>query len=239
MCNKCEQTTRRQFLALSSAGLVAAGIAGHGLMSKPAYASGKGTSMKPDEALAKLKEGNAKYVASPELCEAELGSRRAQTANGQAPWAAILSCADSRVTPELVFGGRNIGELFVCRNAGNIADFATIGTLEYGTEHLGVPLIVVMGHTKCGAVTAACDAALNGNKFSGALAQLVDVVLPVAKNLCADGKVTTNVIRASASQTAKSIISGSKVVENLVSEGKVKVVSAIYDIDTGMVEFDA
>ena len=155
------------------------------------------------------------------------------------PWPDTSETQRETSSDDNYFDKHRIGELFVCRNAGNIADFATIGTLEYGTEHLGVPLIVVMGHTKCGAITAACDAALNGNKFSGALAQLVDVVLPVAKDLCADGKVTTNVIRASASQTAKSIISGSKVVENLVSEGKVKVVSAIYDIDTGMVEFDA
>ena len=236
MCNVCEQKTRRQFLALSAAGLVA-GIAGQGLVSRPANASGKGTSMTPDEALAKLKEGNARYVAEPQLCETELESRRAQVAKGQAPWAAILSCADSRVPPELVFGGVNVGELFVCRNAGNIADFATIGTLEYGTEHLGVPLVVVLGHTSCGAVAAACEASLNGAKFSGYLGQLIDSIMPVAKELCKEGQPTLDVIRGSASRTAKMIANDSEVVKRLVTEGKVKVVSAIYDIDTGVVEF--
>jgi len=236
MCDRCDQRTRRQFLALTAVS-VAAGMAGQGLMSKPANASGKGTSMTPDEALAMLKEGNARYVAEPQLCETQLELRRAQVAKGQAPWAAILSCADSRVPPELVFGGVNVGELFVCRNAANIADFATIGTIEYGTEHLGVPLVVVLGHTRCGAVAAACEAALNGAKFTGYLGQLIDSIMPVAKELCKEGQPTLDVIRGSARRTAEVIANDSEVVKRLVSEGKVKVVSAMYDIDTGVVEF--
>lgn len=236
MCEKCRHSSRRGFMTGSLAGLAAAGVFGWSAIA-PAAAKTAPTSLTPDEALAKLKEGNAKFVSAPELCEADLASRRAEVAKGQAPWAAILSCADSRVPPELVFGGLNVGELFVSRNAGNIADFATIGTIEYGTEHLGVPLVVVLGHTRCGAVAAACEAALNGAKFSGFLGQLVDSIMPVAKELCKEGQPTLDVIRASASRTAATIANDSEVVKRLVSEGKVKVVSAIYDLDTGAVEF--
>src|SRR4029078_5678432 len=98
-----------------------------------------------------LVEGNNRFVTQPEGCELDLAGQRARVANGQAPWATILSCADSRVPPEMVFGGRGLGELFIARNAGNLADTATVGTLEYGAAVLGSALIVVLGHSSCGA----------------------------------------------------------------------------------------
>jgi carbonic anhydrase len=236
MCEKCRHSSRRGFMTGSLAGLAAAGVFGWSAIA-PAAAKTAPTSLTPDEALAKLKEGNAKFVRAPELCEADLASRRAKIAEGQAPWATILSCADSRVPPELVFGGVSLGELFVCRNAGNVADLATLGTIEYGSEHLGVPLIVVLGHTRCGAVAAACEAALNGAKFSGFLGQLVDSIMPVAKELCKEGQSTSDIIRASAERTAKRIATLSAPIDRLISEGKLKVVSAVYDLDTGVIEF--
>lgn len=237
MCSKCEQKSRRQFLALSAAGF-AAGIAGQGLISMPASASGKTTSMKPDEALAKLKEGNARYIAEPQLCEAELGKRREEVAKGQAPWATILTCADSRVPPELLFGGLNLGELFVCRNAGNMADTATMGTIEYGAEHLGSPLIVVMGHERCGAVAAACEVAEKGTELPGSIGPMVDAILPAAKAMMGkEGDFVANVVKESARLTAEKIGSQSEIVKHLVGEGKVKIVYAVYDLDTGVVEF--
>lgn len=237
MCNKCEQRSRRQFLALSAVG-IAAGLASHGLISGPAHASGKTTSMTPDEALAKLKEGNARYIAEPQLCEAELGKRREEVAKGQAPWATILTCADSRVPPELLFGGLNLGELFVCRNAGNMADTATMGTIEYGAEHLGSPLIVVMGHERCGAVAAACEVAEKGTELPGSIGPMVDAILPAAKAMMGkEGDFVANVVKESARLTAEKIGSQSEIVKHLVGEGKVKIVYAVYDLDTGVVEF--
>lgn len=237
MCNKCEQKSRRQFLALSAVSL-AAGIVGQGLISMPAHASGKATSMKPDEALAKLKEGNARYIAEPQLCEAELGKRREEVAKGQAPWATILTCADSRVPPELLFGGLNLGELFVCRNAGNMADTATMGTIEYGAEHLGSPLIVVMGHERCGAVAAACEVAEKGTELPGSIGPMVDAILPAAKAMMGkEGDFVANAVRESARLTAEKIGSQSEIVKHLVGEGKVKIVYAVYDLDTGVVDF--
>ena len=106
------------------------------------------TSLTPDQALAALKEGNARYVSNPQVCVMDLAKRRADVAGHQAPWATIVGCADSRVPPELLFGGLGLGELFVARNAGNLVDTATMGTVEYGAEHLGSPLLVVLGHEK-------------------------------------------------------------------------------------------
>ena len=236
MCEKCNQTSRRQFLA-GTAGIAAAGLVGWS-STAPAIAKTAATSLKPYEALAKLKEGNAKYVAAPELCEIDLGKRREEVAKGQAPWATILTCADSRVPPELLFGGLNLGELFVCRNAGNMADTATMGTIEYGAEHLGSPLIVVLGHERCGAVAAACEVAEKGTKLPGSIGPMVDAILPAAKAMMGkEGDFVANAVRESAKMTAEKIGSQSEIVSHLVKEGKVKIVYATYDLDTGVVEF--
>ena len=237
MCNECEQPSRRQFLAISAISIASA-VAGPSLFCTPAIASGRATSLKPDEALAKLKEGNAKYVSEPQLCELELGKRREEVAKGQAPWATILTCADSRVPPELLFGGLNLGELFVCRNAGNMADTATMGTIEYGAEHLGSPLIVVMGHERCGAVAAACEVAEKGTDLPGSIGPMVDAILPAANAMLGkEGDFVANVVKESARLTAEKIGSQSEIVKHLVHEGKVKIVFAVYDLDTGVVEF--
>lgn len=236
MCEKCLLTNRRSFLA-SAAGLASAGVFGWSTLS-PASAKVAPTSLTPDEALAKLKDGNAKYVAAPELCEANLGERREEVAKGQAPWATILTCADSRVPPELLFGGVTLGELFVCRNAGNMADTATMGSIEYGVEHLGCPLVVVLGHERCGAVAAACEVAEKGTKLPGSIGPMVDAILPAAKAMMGkEGDFIANTVRESARLTAEKINSQSEIISHLAHEGKVKIVYATYDLDTGVVEF--
>jgi carbonic anhydrase len=104
--------------------------------------------------LEKLMEGNKRYVNGNPL-EKDLKARREKTLESQKPFCTIVSCSDSRVVPEFIFDA-NIGEVFVIRTAGNIVDTITLGSIEYGVEHLGTPLLVVLGHEKCGAVTAAC-----------------------------------------------------------------------------------
>ena len=106
-------------------------------------------------------------VSAPQLCAADLAKQRGAIAKAQTPWATIIGCADSRTPPELLFGGVGLGELFVARNAGNMADTATMGTIEYGAEHLGVPLIIVLGHQRCGAVGAACSGGRKACEISG------------------------------------------------------------------------
>jgi carbonic anhydrase len=172
------------------------------------------------------------------VCSADLAKRRAGVANSQTPWATIVSCADSRVPPELLFGGLGVGELFVARNAGNMVDTATMGTIEYGAAVLGVPLIVVLGHERCGAVVAACDVVTKNATFPGSIGPMVKVIVPAARAVKNQpGDFVDNTVRESARRTAVQIGSKSRIVADLVKAGKVKVVAARYDLDEGKVEY--
>ena len=143
-------------------------------------ASGAATLLTSDEALGALKAGNSRFVNEPEVCMRNLYERRDEVAEHQAPWASILSCADSRVPPELIFGGLALGELFVARNAGNLADKGVVGTLEYGAAVLGSPLIVVLAHTRCGAVDAACKVVTDNATFPGLIGPMINPIIPAA-----------------------------------------------------------
>lgn len=240
MCQSCIDNDRRQFLLRSAAGLAAGALALGGLQAPARAASVPATSLTPDEALAKLKEGNARFVAAPELCAIDLTKRREEVAKGQAPWATVLACADSRVPPELIFGGLNLGELFVCRNAGNTADTDVLGTIEYGGEHLGSPLIVVLGHSSCGAVKAACEVAKTGAELPGHIGLMVEAILPAAKaEMGKAGDYVANTVRENARLVAQKIGTQSEIIKHLVEAGKVKIVHAVYDLDSGKVEFIA
>ena len=236
MCMACRQSssTRRHFISLAAASVAASSVFGtHGV-----FAAGATTSVTADEALARLKAGNDKYVSAPQVCAADLLKQREQVAKAQTPWAAILSCADSRVPPELLFGGLGVGELFVARNAGNMADTATMGTIEYGAEHLGVPLVVVLGHERCGAVAAACEVVEKHTKFPGSIGPMVNAIVPAAKAVFGKpGDFVDNTVRESAKRTAHKVATKSKIVSHLVKDNKVKVVAARYDLDNGRVEF--
>ena len=238
MCNICEQATigRRSFLAMAGLGIaVGSGLFGIG---QAVAAAGPGTSVTADQALANLKAGNEKFVKGPELCAADLVSRRASTASSQAPWATIVSCSDSRVPPELCFGGLGLGELFVARNAGNMVDTPTMGTIEYGAAVLGVPLIVVLGHQKCGAVDAACEVVTKKATFPGSIGPMVKAIVPAAMAVKGQpGDFVDNAVRESAKRTATQIATKSKIVADKIKEGKVKVVAARYDLSSGMVEY--
>ena len=239
MCEVCDQRMfgRRDVLGLAGVGLAAAAT---GLFSQEAMASGNTTTLTADQALEKLKAGNARYVASPQLCVADLTNNRSTVAKGQAPWASFVSCADSRVPPELLFGGVGLGELFVSRNAGNMVDTATMGTLEYGAEHLGVPLIVVLGHERCGAVAAAVEVFKTGAKLPGSIGPMVKPIVPAVKAISKkEGDMVDNAVRENARMTAEKIKTQSPIIAHLIKAGKVKVVAARYDLDDGKVEFFA
>lgn len=229
MCINCDGLTRRGLMSLIGASSVAAGL--------PAAANAA-PAVTPDAALARLKAGNQKFITAPQLCEADMAGQRASVAKGQSPWAVILTCADSRVSPELIFGGVGLGELFVARNAGNMADTATMGTIEYGIEHLHAPLVVVLGHQNCGAVAAACEVATKGTKLPGSIGPMVDAIVPAAKAVKGKpGDFIDNAVRENARLTAAKISTQSKIARELVHEGKVKVVYARYDLNSGVVEF--
>jgi carbonic anhydrase len=219
---------------MTVAGVAAAALIG----TRGAFAAGAATTVTTDEALAQLKTGNQKYVSAPEICTADLSAQRELIAKAQAPWAAILTCADSRVPPELLFGGLGLGELFVARNAGNMADTATMGTLEYGVAELGVPLVVVMGHERCGAVAAACEVVTKGTKFPGSIGPMIEAIVPAAKaERGKAGDFLDNTIRESARRTAIKIATKSPIVAKFVKDKKVRVVAAHYKLDDGGVEF--
>jgi carbonic anhydrase len=201
-------------------------------------AEGAATALSPDDALARLKAGNERYVSHPELCAIDLSERRASVANHQAPWATVVACADSRVPPELIFGGQGVGELFVARDAGNLIDTSILGTVEYGAAVLGSPLVVVLAHTSCGAVHAACDVVLKNATYPGAIGTMIEPILPAA--LAARGEAgdyVNNTARKSAQRTAERLPGMSKVISGLVVDGKLKIVSAIYDLESGIVSF--
>jgi carbonic anhydrase len=231
VCRSCDKLSRRGLLS----GVVAAGLLGVGASRSLAASP---TAMTADDALAKLKAGNQKFLTAPELCAANMAKQRADVANGQSPWATILTCSDSRVSPELIFGGVGLGEFFVVRNAGNVPDTAAMGTIEYGAEHLGSPLVVVLGHQRCGAVEAACEVVAKHTQLPGFIAPMVDAIVPAAKAMYGKpGDFVDNAVRENARLGAQKISTQSKIVEHLEQAGKLKVAYARYDLDKGVVDF--
>lgn len=189
-------------------------------------------SVGPDEALSRLKAGNERFAKSKVSTGKPVAARRAETAKGQHPFAIIVGCADSRVAPEIIFD-QNIGDLFVIRTAGNLVDDYALGSIEYAVDHLGTRLIVVLGHSRCGAVTAA----LAGDSAPGHVNSLVRDIQPAV--IAAKGKqgdAVANAIHENDAQVAKKIRSLAELGE-LASQ--VRVVEGYYDLDTGKVEWTA
>ena len=184
-----------------------------------------------ESVLAELTAGNAHHVAHRYQHPHETLERQRELASGQSPHAEILSCADSRVPPELIFD-QGLGDLFIIRVAGNVVSDTELGSLEYGAEHLHVPLLVVLGHQHCGAVTAAVE----GGEAEGHIAALVNLLRPaVEKTRGMPGDHVENAVKANVEMVVKQLRSSTPVLAKLVSEGKLKVVGAVYSLDTGKV----
>jgi carbonic anhydrase len=186
------------------------------------------STLTPDQALAKLMEGNQRFVERKRLNPNQDAARLAEVATGQAPFAAILSCADSRVVPEIVFD-QGIGDLFVVRVAGNIAITEDIASEEYAVGVLGTPLLMVLGHERCGAVAAA----LEGGELPGVIESLVFAIRPAVQ--ASEGKSgdrLTNAIKSNVSLQVQRL-QNSSVIASAVQDGKLKVVGAYYDLNTG------
>jgi carbonic anhydrase len=224
-------------------GLVAAAV---GL----AFASsGSGPAVSPDEALQKLMDGNKRYVENQmtgsKLCDVTM---RHSLAKSQKPYAIILCCSDSRVPPEVIFD-KGLGEVFIVRVAGNIPDPVVLGSIEYAAEHLGSPLVMVLGHERCGAVTATVTS--KGKSTGSAnIDAIVKAVSPAVKaaskdcdackgeKKCADTKkddFVECVVDANAKMVAAGLTKKSKILKHLVEEKKIKIVAARYDLDDGTV----
>ena len=188
------------------------------------------------DSLQQLIEGNARYVANAPR-ERDFSAGRASRAVGQAPFAAILGCADSRVTPELAFD-QGPGDLFVVRVAGNVVTDGGLASLEYGVSVLGAKLILVLGHSGCGAVKATVTALKEGNRLPGHIATLVRAMKPgIAPVLGQSGELESCAVEANVRHNVERLRRAGPILADLVDKGELSVVGGVYDLATGRVDF--
>src|SRR3954464_1978676 len=242
MCQRCDAreavtaqaTSRRRLLGLTAG--IAAGLA----FSSTAWAKDKKplkpqNVVSPDEALDLLMKGNARYVEGNSRRH-DFKHEREALAGGQNPYAAILSCADSRIAPEYAFdSGR--GDLFVCRVAGNFANDDTVASMEYAVAVLGAPMILVLGHDSCGAVDATIKSLKDDKPPPGHIPSLVDALAPAVKaSAQQSGNPLDNAIRQNVIDNVAKLKSAAPILNAAVEQNKIKVVGGIYRLATGKVE---
>lgn len=199
-----------------------------------AGAEGAGPTYTPQEALGLLKAGNDRFVRNASTPASLSVNRRQELAAGQHPAAMVLSCADSRVPPEHVFNV-GLGDLFVIRTAGEVIDKSILATLEYGAEHLHIPLLVVMGHESCGAVTAAAQA--KGEATSASMAYLLKAIQAARHQPRQEREEIKALILANVEQVINDAMGGSPVLQRMVDIGEIGVVGAYYELVSGRVTF--
>jgi carbonic anhydrase len=200
--------------------------------------AGGHTSLTADQALALLKEGNRKFVADMPDPREHVRERRLAIARGQAPFAVLVSCSDSRVPPELLFG-RGLGDLFIVRNAGNTIDTTALGSIQYAVAELGVPLVLVLGHQRCGAVAAAVSAVKEGTIFPGSIGQMIEPIIPaVISAQKRDGDLVDNAVHDNVRRVVARLRTASEpLLLDPIKAGKLRVVGARYSLDEGDVDF--
>jgi carbonic anhydrase len=185
------------------------------------------------EALRRLEAGNARFVAGrlSSTTPAAIAASRLKVAEGQKPFAIIVGCSDSRVGPEVIFD-QKVGDVFVIRTAGEVVDSVALGSIEYAVAHLGSPLIVVLGHQKCGAVAAA----VAGAQEPGHIATVLKAIEPaVQQTKGQQGDAVENAVRAQALDVAKQLQNAGPILKQAVQSGALKIVAARYDLHTGKV----
>lgn len=184
----------------------------------------------PDDAILELKNGNKRFLQDkPE--NTNYKQMIAETKGGQKPHSAILTCMDSRVPPEIIFD-QGIGNIFSIRIAGNIEDEDILGSMEYAVEHAGSKAIVVLGHNHCGAVTGAVENIKLGN-----LTHLLDLIKPALATNVSEEKVIDETAKNNVKKTIKELYEKSEILHEMVKEGKLKIIGAFYDIETGSIMF--
>ena len=205
----------------------------------PALASSAGSGLSADDSLRLLKEGNARYLeGKPRHPHQDRERRALTTGQGQHPLAAVLTCSDSRVPVEIIFD-QGIGDIFVVRVAGNVAATDEVASLEYAVDHLDTPLVVVLGHTRCDAVGAVVDDA----KLPPNIAALAEPIKPAvakareANPEAAKGALLAAAIKANVWQAIEDLLQQSPIMREKVREGKIQVLGALYDLDTGQVQW--
>lgn len=187
--------------------------------------------MTNQEVIQRLKDGNARFVEDHLDGKLQDSSRRDSLVSGQQPYAIVLSCADSRVVPELAFD-TGLGELFTVRVAGNVANSSSIGSIEYAVAHCGTKVIVVMGHQSCGAVTAAVAGGDNGYNINHLLSHITPAIAASE-----EGASITDIVKKNAEMTVEELKNRSAIIKNAVDSGDVEVLAAYYNLDGGKVDF--
>ncbi|MEH2012374.1 carbonic anhydrase [Nostoc sp.] len=223
----------RRSLFKFGAGAIGTGVLTAGLGSNllaPEKASAEDNNITPDKALQELLDGNERFANKKRRNPHQTYSRLVEVAKGQKPFASILSCADSRVPSEIVFD-QGLGDLFVCRVAGNIATREEIGSLEFGSLVLGSKVIIVVGHERCGAV----DATIKGAQVPGQIGSLLEAIRPsVESTKEQSGDKVENACKANILSQIKKLKSSS-VLSKLIDEEKLIIVGGYYDLDTGRI----
>lgn len=187
------------------------------------------------QAIQLLTDGNKRFMANNILKKDLSNQKRAELSKGQKPFAVILTCSDSRVPPELIFD-QGLGDIFVIRTAGNIVDQISLGSIEYGVEHLNAPLLLVLGHEHCGAVQATVD----GGEAPGSINALINKIKPSVERAKAGGASGNTLYEKSEDENIFATIADiekSTIVEHLVASGQLKVIGAKYKLTTGEVVF--
>jgi carbonic anhydrase len=242
MCRQCDDHSaihssnlgRRSFLRLASTFAFTFGFLTRSQAAETNAPPKPQNALSSKEALERLMEGNDRYVEG-KMKPHDYISERPALALGQNPFAGILGCADSRVGPEYAFDvGR--GDIFVCRVAGNFADDYSIASFEYAVAVLGTPLILVLGHRKCGAVDAAVKAVKDGKEFSGHIPLLIDALRPAVKAAQDQpGALLDNAIKQNVILNVAKLKTASPILSDAVQSGKLNVAGGIYSLDTGRV----
>jgi carbonic anhydrase len=192
----------------------------------------------PATALGRLKAGNARFVQDAASAMPIDATRRQAQAKGQSPFAIVLSCADSRVPPEVIFNA-GLGDIFVVRTAGGVADKAVLASLEYGAEHLKAPLLVVMGHESCGAVKAAVETKPGAPSMGPNLDALIAAIRPSFDRMTGSADIAhlREAILANVEQEVNDILARSSILKRMAAEGEIQVIGAYYEFSTGLVRF--
>ena len=241
MCENCRQNSSQRF-GLSRRGLVFGAAATTGLLFASAVAAKEKKQppkpqnvLSPDASLERLQKGNARYVDGVSLRH-DFKHEREALAGGQNPYAAILSCADSRIAPEYAFdSGR--GDLFVCRVAGNFATDEVIASMEFAVAVLNVPLILVLGHGSCGAVDAAIKSLKDDKPLPGHMPSLVAGVAPAVKAVSSQGGDTLGkAIRQNVIDNVAKFGSATPILAAAVEQRKLRVVGGVYGLKDGRVD---
>jgi carbonic anhydrase len=238
MCELCAadgSVARREILRLATIAVAGLAVAQHALAANVAGPPKAENVLSPDAALERLMKGNDRYVEGLSRRH-DFKQEREALSKGQNPFAAVLSCADSRIAPEYCFDTAR-GDVFVCRVAGNFASDAIVASLEYTVQVLNTPLIMVLGHESCGAIDATIKSIKDGTTLPGHLPTLVTALAPAVNAVQgAPGEILASAIRRNVTLNVEKLKTGAPILKSFVGGKKIQVVGGVYQLRSGRVE---